>query len=74
MSVICCCTHCPRRSSGFICFSIAGSYLDVVLSWGPYVGVDTSKYPVIRAYFDRVKALTAVAQAHEKMATKPSST
>jgi glutathione S-transferase len=55
-------------------FSIADSYLYVVLSWGPYVGVDISKYPVIQAYFDRVKALPAVAQAHEKMATNPSST
>jgi glutathione S-transferase len=55
-------------------FSIADSYLYVVLSWGPYVGVDISKYPVIQAYFDRVKALPSVTRAHEMMATNPSST
>jgi glutathione S-transferase len=53
-------------------FSIADSYLYIVLSWGPFLGVDITLYPAIQAYFERVKALPAVIQAYEKMATNPS--
>jgi glutathione S-transferase len=54
-------------------FSIADSYLYIVLSWGPFLGVDISRYPAIQAYFERVKALPAVVLAYEKMAVNPSS-
>ena len=55
-------------------FSIADSYLYIVLSWAPYVGVDLSPFPVVKAYFERIGALPVVQEAHVKMATKPSST
>ena len=55
-------------------FSIADSYLYIVLSWSPYVGVDLSPFPVVKAYFERIGALPVVQDAHAKMTTKPSRT
>ena len=34
-------------------FSVADSYLNIVLSWCPYVGVDLTTYPNIVAYVER---------------------
>jgi glutathione S-transferase len=55
-------------------FSIADIYLYIALGWASYVGVELSQYPIIQAYFDRVKALPAVIRAQEKMTANPSST
>jgi glutathione S-transferase len=54
-------------------FTIADSYLYIVLSWAPYVGVDLTPYPKVKAYFDGIAALPNVQAAHQRMATNPSS-
>ena len=55
-------------------FTIADSYLYIVLSWCGYVGVDISAFPKLVEYSDRVKALSNVAGAHERMASSPATT
>jgi len=55
-------------------FTIADSYLYIVLSWCGYVGVDMSSAPKVQAYFDAVKSLPNVAAAHERIATNPATT
>ena len=54
-------------------FTIADSYLYIVLSWAPYVGVDLAPFPKVKAYFDRIGGLENVKAAHARMATNPSS-
>jgi len=51
-------------------FSVADGYLFTVLTWSPRTGMDLSKWPVLNAYFERVKARPAVqaALAAEKAA------
>lgn len=53
-------------------FSIADAYLYIVLSWVGYVGVDTSPFPAVQAYFERIKSLDNVKAAHARMAEAPS--
>lgn len=55
-------------------FSIADSYLYIVLSWRAFVGVDISPYPAVQAYADRIHGLPNVVAAHAKMANKPTTT
>jgi len=55
-------------------FSIADSYLYIVLSWPQYVGVDMTGYPLLQAYSAGIAALPKVVAAHALMATNPSST
>jgi glutathione S-transferase len=55
-------------------FSIADSYLYIVVGWGRYVGVDISPYPVLEAYWTAIDQLPVVQEAHAKMATDPSRT
>jgi hypothetical protein len=55
-------------------FSIADSYLYIVLTWPQYVGVDMSGYPLLQAYSAGIAALPQVVAAHALMATNPSST
>lgn len=55
-------------------FTIADSYLYITLSWVGYVGVDLSPYPNVTAYYERIKALPKVVEAHAAMATDPSKT
>jgi glutathione S-transferase len=54
-------------------FTIADSYLYIVLSWAQYVGVDTAPYPNVIAFSERVAALPFVQAAHARMASNPSS-
>lgn len=54
-------------------FTIADSYLYIVLSWSGYVGVDLAPYPKVKAYFERIGALENVKAAHARMATNPAS-
>jgi len=49
------------------CFTVADSYLYIVLSWMPYVGVDLAEYPVLKKYFDGIAALDFVQKAHLHM-------
>lgn len=55
-------------------FSISDSYLYIVLSWTPYVGVDLTPYPVVKAYFERIGGLKFVQEAHARMSTSPATT
>lgn len=48
-------------------FSIADSYLYIILSWSGYVGVDLSAYAAIKAFQAAVADLPVVKQAHEIM-------
>ena len=54
-------------------FTIADSYLWIVLSWSGYVGVDYSAFPKLTAFFQRVSALPGVVAAQAKMAESPKS-
>eukprot|EP01124_Arcella_intermedia_P022737 TRINITY_DN3448_c0_g1_i1.p1 TRINITY_DN3448_c0_g1~~TRINITY_DN3448_c0_g1_i1.p1 ORF type:complete len:249 (+),score=40.95 TRINITY_DN3448_c0_g1_i1:22-747(+) len=54
-------------------FSIADSYLYIVLSWSGYVGVDISGYTRVQAYYDRIASLPKVKEAHARMAENPES-
>ncbi|KAJ1442224.1 hypothetical protein B484DRAFT_318183, partial [Ochromonadaceae sp. CCMP2298] len=49
-------------------FSIADSYLYIVLSWPQYVGVDMGGYPLLQAYSAGIAALPKVVAAHALMA------
>jgi len=44
-------------------FSVADAYMFTVLRWSPRVNVDTSKWPNITAYMDRVAARPKVQEA-----------
>lgn len=55
-------------------FTVADSYLYIVLSWTQYVGVDLSPYPKVTAYFERIASLDNVKSAHERIATSPATT
>ena len=53
-------------------FTIADSYLYIVLSWSGYVGVDLSPFPRVKAYFERIGNLAVVKEAHARIAENPS--
>jgi glutathione S-transferase len=36
-------------------FTVADAYLVTVLNWAKYVGIDVAKWPVVQAYFARLK-------------------
>ena len=55
-------------------FTIADSYLYIVLSWTNYVGIDLSPYPRVQAYAARIGALENVKAAHARIATSPTTT
>lgn len=55
-------------------FTIADSYLYIVLSWTAYVGIDLSPYPKVKAYSARIAALPNVVAAHARIATSPATT
>jgi glutathione S-transferase len=44
-------------------FSVADGYLFTILSWTGHVGIDLGKWPVLKAYSDRVAARPAVQAA-----------
>ncbi len=46
-------------------FTVADAYLFTILSWTAYVGIDLAKWPVLKAYSDRVAARPAVKAALE---------
>jgi glutathione S-transferase len=46
-------------------FTVADAYLFTILSWTGYVGIDLAKWPVLKAYSDRVAARPAVKAALE---------
>lgn len=48
-------------------FTVADSYLYIVLSWHPYLGTSLDKYPKLKAYFEGISKLPFVQEAHKKM-------
>jgi len=46
-------------------FTVADAYLFTILSWAGHVGLDLGKWPVLKAYYDRVGARPAVKAAQE---------
>jgi glutathione S-transferase len=54
-------------------FTIADSYLYIVLSWTGYVGVDVTPFPKVKAYFERIGNLQVVKDGHARIATNPAS-
>jgi hypothetical protein len=49
-------------------FTVADSYLYIVLSWSGYLGIDLSPYANVTAYYENIKKLPFVVEAHAKMA------
>jgi len=54
-------------------FTIADSYLHIVLSWTGYVGIDLNKYQIAKNYYDNICNLQDVKDAKKRMAMIPSS-
>ena len=52
-------------------FTIADSYLYIVLTW--VKPEDLDNFPTIKAYFNGIKALDGVVNAHARIATNPAS-
>lgn len=44
-------------------FSVADAYLVTVLNWAGFTGVDLTKWPAVRAYYDRLLTRPGVARA-----------
>ena len=55
-------------------FTIADSYLYIILTWTAYVGIDFSTFKNVSSYFEGISALEVVKAAHARIATSPSST
>ena len=54
--------------------TIADLYLYIVLSWTPYVGVDLTPYPAVKAYFEGIRDNEAVKAGHAQIVANPTST
>lgn len=52
-------------------FTIADSYLYIVLSWTPFIGLSLDKYPNLKKYFEGIKGLNVVQEANKIMAANP---
>ena len=48
-------------------FTVADSYLYIVLSWSGHIGIDLSAYPNTLKYFEYIKSLDFVQAAHAAM-------
>ena len=55
-------------------FTIADSYLFIVLSWTGYLQVDLAPYPNVKAYFESIASLPIVQEAQARLATTPLTT
>ncbi|KAJ3296456.1 hypothetical protein HDU79_006687 [Rhizoclosmatium sp. JEL0117] len=49
-------------------FSVVDAYAYIVLSWSPFLKADLTKYPNVQKYFDGIKGLDFVKEAHALMA------
>ena len=47
-------------------FTVADAYLFTILTWAPGQGLDLSRWPALKAYFDKIAARPAVKAALEK--------
>ena len=55
-------------------FTIADSYLHIVLSWTYYAGIDLDKFPIAKNYYDNICSLIYVKKAKNLMQTFPNKT
>lgn len=55
-------------------FTIADSYLYVVLTWTQYLKIDLTPYPRVQAYLKRISELDNVRGAQARMTSNPSTT
>ena len=55
-------------------FTIADSYLHIVLSWTYYVDIDLNKFPISKKYYDNICLLPYVQRAKNLMQTFPNKT
>ena len=55
-------------------FTIADSYLYIILSWTKYVGIDLSPYAKVNNYFNAIGNLENVKAAHKRIESNPPST
>ena len=55
-------------------FTIADSYLYIILSWTKYVGIDLSPYTKVNNYFNAIGNLENVKDAHKRIETNPPTT
>ena len=55
-------------------FTIADSYLHIMLSWLGYVGLNLSDYPVAEQYYKSICELPYVLEAKSRISEKPSTT
>lgn len=49
-------------------FTVADAYLYLVLSWTGFLGLSLDDYPSLKNYFEGIKSLPFVQEAHKKMA------
>jgi glutathione S-transferase len=52
-------------------FTIADSYLYVVLNWTQWVGLSLDSYPNVKKYYEGIKALPVVVEARKLMEANP---
>eukprot|EP01034_Spumella_vulgaris_P022556 gene22556-biopygen19647 len=52
-------------------FTVADSYLFVLLGWTARVNIDLTPYPNVKAYLERIGSLPVVVSALERMASNP---
>lgn len=55
-------------------FTIADSYLHIVISWTGYVGIDLNNYPIAKSYYEKICSLENIKLAKQRMATFPNTT
>ena len=49
--------------------TIADIYAYIVLSWTPFVGLSLEPYPNLIAFYDRMKAIPVIQDAHARIAS-----
>ncbi len=55
-------------------FTVADSYLHIILSWTKYVGIELSDYPNAFSYYNGICSLEDVIKAKAHISTKPTHT
>jgi len=54
--------------------TIADIYAYIVLSWTPFVGLSLDAFPNVAAFYERVRSLPVIQEAHARIATDPTTT
>ncbi|KMS93411.1 hypothetical protein BVRB_031750, partial [Beta vulgaris subsp. vulgaris] len=48
-------------------FTVADSYLYIILSWTTYLGIDIGEYPILKKYYEDMASMDFIQQAHSAM-------